>query len=337
MKKKLLVLAFCISTAMLTLFVTSPRSELINPKTLSGIDITGNKTLVGHYALKDSRISPGNSPGKITVTGDFSFGSNAVYLAEIKDLSGPGFGHDQIDVSGNLVLDGTLDIILDGYTPDNSGYFEILAFGGTISGTFSSINWPASMSSWSIDYGTIVPNRVVIHGPEGVLPIILVDFTVKSEGNQHVLSWQTATEFNNDYFIIEHGASPQKFHELQRINSLGNSLTMQYYTCMNSSLLKGDNYYRLKQVDQNGKFSYSNIISLWDAEGNIFDFFPNPSKEILRFNQEVESIVIYDILGSEIFSAKNVGMQLDVTHLPSGIYHLKINSAPIQQRLVIGY
>ncbi|MCP3929914.1 MAG: hypothetical protein GY705_12535, partial [Bacteroidetes bacterium] len=112
--------------------------------------ITGNTTLAGTDVLYDGLISPGHSPGKVNVTGNFTMGSGATYKCELKDLTGAGTGHDQIDVTGELSLDGILDIVLlDLFAPGINDVFEIIKFGtlNASKNTFTTVNWPASMST----------------------------------------------------------------------------------------------------------------------------------------------------------------------------------------------
>lgn len=137
--------------------------------------ISGNKSFDKNLVLNDGLISPGHSPGKITVTGNFTMGDSAIYKCEIKDTTGAGTGHDQIDISGNTTLAGTLDIVLDGYSPKDNDIFEIIKYGGTLSGTFGAIT--GMPIGWKIDYGEKKPGSVTIYGPN----ILLLEEELHSE------------------------------------------------------------------------------------------------------------------------------------------------------------
>jgi len=281
-------------------------------------------------------INPGCSPGKVTVTGNFTMGSGATYEAELKDLTGSGTGHDQIDISGNLNLDGTLDIALDGYTPNASDEFQILKFDGTLSGTFSTINWAGTMlaEGWQIDYGVLIPNRITIYGANSVIPIELLNFTVNKQKENLILLWQTASEKNSDYFDIEHSITGNEFSKLESITAQGTSHTIQDYSYIHNYPTKGINYYRLKQVDLDGKYTYSKTISANFGKEEL-SFYPNPATEILHFTEKVESLVIYDLMGREMLNEQQVGKDLDISQLPTGTYIMDINNGLSKQNLMV--
>ncbi|MCP4124408.1 MAG: hypothetical protein GY751_21895, partial [Bacteroidetes bacterium] len=256
--------------------------------------ITGNTTLAGTDVLYDGLISPGHSPGKVTVTGNFTMGSGATYKCELTDPSqAAGVGYDQIDVTGDVALAGTLEIVLDGYSAVNSHYFEIMAFTGSLSGTFTTIT--GMPSGWFIDYGNLVPQKVTIYGPTAPnpLPVELVYLKVDPKEDKHVLSWQTASEQNSDYFDIEHSTDAKRFSVIGKVKSQGTSYDTHNYSYNHLSPARGINYYRLRQVDLDEKFEYSNIVSArWEAEDldgkTGISFYPNPATGNISFDHPVE-------------------------------------------------
>lgn len=298
--------------------------------------IRGNMTIEGTDILYNGLISPGNSPGIVTITGALTMGAGATYKCELKDLTGPGTGHDQIDVSGNLSLDGTLDIVLDGYTPDDEDYFEIIDFDGTLTGTFSSIT--GMPSGWQIDYGVIIANKVTIYGPDSPLspplPVELLNFTVAEKREKHVLNWETASEQNSDYFGIEHSADARNFADIGRQPARGMSYSLYNYSFTYNHPSEGINYYRLKQVDLDGTFTYSNIISAVLGKGAP-SFYPNPATQTITFNQNVERVIIYDLVGRAIWRNEQPASVIDVSGLIPGIYVLDVNNGEFKERLVI--
>ena len=298
--------------------------------------ITGNSTLKGNVNLLDGLISPGNSPGKITVTGNFTMGSGATYKCELKDLTGSGSGHDQIDVSGDLTLDGTLDIVLDGYTPNSANEFLIMKFGGTLNGTFSTINWPLAMiaGGWDIDYGVNELNRIIIYGENSVLPFELLDLNVQKQKDKVILNWQTASEKNSAYFDIEHSTEGKDFSKLEDIKAQGSSNSIHDYSFIHDSPSKGTNYYRLKLVDLDRQFSYSKVI-LVDLGRNEYSFYPNPATKTIKFNQDINSVVIYDIAGKEMLRKENNESILDISELKAGIYIVDFNDGKQREKLIV--
>ncbi len=305
----------------------SSKENFANKPTLSG-----NRTIHKDLILNDGLISPGYSPGKITVTGDFTLGNDATYKCELKDLTGAGTGHDQIDVSGNTTIAGTLDIILDGYSPDDADMFDILKYGGSLSGTFSAIS--GLPAGWQIDYGVKAPGKISLYGPNSPLPVELLNFKVTKECEEVLLSWQTASEQNSDHFTVEHSTDGKKFTQLGQVKSMGTGNAMQNYSWTDKNPATGINYYRLKQVDNDGQFTYSKIISVI-YEPNAISFYPNPAKKSISFNRKVKEVTIYDMQGKEVINLKNVTSGIDISTLKTGVYVVDVNQGEYKGKLIV--
>ncbi len=145
------------------------------------------------------------------------------------------------------------------------------------------------------------------------LPIELLNFTAKPNGEQVDLNWETSTETNNKFFTIERSADGKNFAEITTANSKainGNSKTALSYQTTDASPLSGTSYYRLKQTDYNGKYKYFNMVSVaFEASKNItFSVYPNPNLgeftidfSGIENNHEVQ-IALRDELGKEVYS-----------------------------------
>jgi hypothetical protein len=282
MKRKRKLMALIASVAIFMLWSNTPTEN--TGKNIQTSAIKGNKTIDGDFVLNDGLISPGFSPGKITVTGDFSMGSSATYECELKDLTGAGSGHDQIDVTGNISLAGNLNIALDGYTPNNADQFEIMKFTGTLSGTFT-ITWAGTMlaDGWQIDYGVLAPNKITIYGLTSSLPVELLSFKGNLVDNQIILDWITASELNNLGFEIQKSNEGREWRIIDFVEGQGTSAIINEYRYNDLSPLSGINYYRLKQIDFDGAFEYSDVIAIEyaNSEKNI-QIFPNPSNKLIN-------------------------------------------------------
>lgn len=105
----------------------------------------------------------------------------------------------------------------------------------------------------------------------GALPITLGDFNAKLNEKESVdLTWTTFTEINNDYFTVEKSKNGYHFSELKQIKGAGNSNTpINYHTADNNPYV-GISYYRLKQTDFDGKYSYSPVIAVDNSKANGF-------------------------------------------------------------------
>ena len=294
--------------------------------------IKGNKTIHENLVLDEGLISPGHSPGKIIVTGNLTMGSGATYKCELKDLTGAGSGHDQIDVSGNLTLNGSLKISLLGYNPNSNDQFEIMKYGGNLTGTFSTIT--GLPAGWQIDYGVLLPGKINIYGSGSAIPIELLNFKAKKDGRQVILSWQTASEQNSDYFIVEHSEDGRIFVKLGQTKAMGMSNAIQNYSFVDNNPVSGVNYYRLRQMDLDGKSGYSKVTSV-TINDNIISFYPNPASKIISFNRPVKSVSIHDIHGKEVLRSKSTNPVLNIASLQPGMYIIDVNNGQYKSRLIV--
>ena len=142
---------------------------------------------------------------------------------------------------------------------------------------------------------------------EDILPIELLSFTAKCSDKGALVTWSTASEKNNDYFILERSDDAQHFEEVTRMAGAGNSLVTLYYSYEDTEIYSGDTYYRLWQVDYNGQRSVSEIIVVTcndnmmgeEPEANVY---PNPfldelTVELSNFGEATVNVEVYDMLG----------------------------------------
>lgn len=168
-------------------------------------------------------------------------------------------------------------------------------------------------------------NAVTVILPEAVLPVELVDFTVKKKEKSAVLEWITAAEINNDYFAIEHSIDAEKFQPIELIKGMGTSSDRNTYRFTHDDLIAGNNFYRLKQVDMDGQFSYSKTVLLKNATQEIA-VFPNPvqNRLFLQFEGDArpESILIFDIQGKKVMEIVEAFQEIEIDELSKGWYQL---------------
>lgn len=168
-----------------------------------------------------------------------------------------------------------------------------------------------------------------------ILPIELTFFDAKLNSAGEVdLEWQTATEINNDYFTIERSRNALDWDKINIITGAGNSNQVLTYSAIDNSLNKGVYYYRLKQTDFDGKYSYSEIrsVNIRSLESLEIAIFPNPSqsKITIEGNQtELKEILIYNVFGQDLTSftkrrdVNETTVIIDLSHLNSGLYFIK--------------
>jgi hypothetical protein len=196
---------------------------------------------------------------------------------------------------------------------------------------YSSSTSPFTLT-WSLGGGASLDCNII-------LPIELLSFTGEAKEKKNILEWITATETNNNYFSIERSADGTNFQEIARVTGAGTSVTDRSYHAEDLSPLEGANYYRLKQVDFDGKLSYSQVIAVehYSTAISIDNIYPNPTTGELNFNiissskgnVTIQVIDPYGRTASKTKAAMNEGhtsFTYDISELPKGIYTLKITS-----------
>ena len=169
-----------------------------------------------------------------------------------------------------------------------------------------------------------------------VLPIELISFTGKNEEAQNLLSWKTATETNNKGFEIETCKDGVNFQVIEFVKGRGTTSETQNYTFTHRLATKesGILYYRLKQMDYDGQFEYSQTIAIRsEGKQNSIAVYPNPSNGLYTISldekAEIEQISLMTVTGQSI-DVNISNNQLDLTNEAAGVYFLQVNGENIR-------
>jgi len=146
--------------------------------------------------------------------------------------------------------------------------------------------------------------------------------TVKIHNNQTEITWSVATQQNNENYIIEHSPDSRSFSSIGEITGDGTSNETKDYEYIHTSPSLGINYYRIKQVDYDGQYSYSDIASVrYDGNGES-SIYPNPTaSEVTVTITEPTTLQIMDIYGRVLISQNIPEGQntINLSELPAGI------------------
>ena len=175
------------------------------------------------------------------------------------------------------------------------------------------------------------------------VPIELLSFSAKPKEDIVELRWETATEINNDYFEIERSEDGDRFVALAKIKGSGNSTQSKHYTFTDKHPLKPLDYYRLRQTDFDGSFTYSDIVAVKLGTDQMLDIMKIntvQNDEVLQGNvyafEDLNArIEILDMDGRSLITrdryrfikGRNV-LQLSLNNLPVGTYFLKLTNEP---------
>ena len=168
---------------------------------------------------------------------------------------------------------------------------------------------------------------------DGTLPITLTSFTANKNKTSVVLNWQTANEQNNAFFAIERSNnSNDNFNEVGRVNSKRNSNQTQQYLFEDFNPFSGGNYYRLKQVDKDGRTTYSKVVFIYFGKLIAIKLYPNPVKDVLTLEgltaNSKTNISIISLQGSALAktTATNSTYTWNIKQLPAGTYYVRIEA-----------
>jgi hypothetical protein len=223
---------------------------------------------------------------------------------------------------------GALLLIEEYYGGDFNAYYH------SVNDLITHFNQPYYLKMSQLSIATVA----TLAEMSDVVPVEMLTFTASINSSEVRLIWSTASELNSRGFEIERSVNGHdNFATIGFVDGKGNSTEINYYSFIDEPQLSGANqiYYRLKQVDFDGTFSYSDVVNVtYDipAEFVLNQNFPNPFNPSTIINYFVPeesfvSIKVYDFLGrevstlvSEIKSTGSYELSFNASSLPSGTY-----------------
>lgn len=248
----------------------------------------------------------------------------------------------------------------------NNGYWTVTAQNNPTTGTYNMTLWPTGYTNnvgagWSIMKAPTIAGTWALDGVCAAstatqvnrtgltgfsvfavvqsatpLPVEFLFFNGESTPDRNKLFWATASETNNDYFVVERSADGVNFYEIGRVDGAGYSTQRRDYAFDDLNPISGIGYYRIKQVDFNGQSSYSDMITLTFQRGNmsVQAIRPNPTAGDVSIDfaatKDTEiHIVIMDVTGRivvdemrKVHEGVNV-ITMGITE-GAGVYSIKI-------------
>lgn len=176
------------------------------------------------------------------------------------------------------------------------------------------------------------------------LPVTLGYFKADAQEKRVELKWNTLSESNTKYFVIEKGRGTG-YEAIDSLGATGRSTTEKEYVAYDDSPSSGTSYYRLRIVDNNGSFKYSPVAQVFFERTVVFSIYPNPSTGVISvlhsagvsgdrirvFDPSGRQVLTQDVLKDKTFTSVNM------TSLPKGIYHvsLKTNGLTKTEQVVL--
>ncbi len=259
------------------------------------------------------------------------------------NMSGDMVVQDTTDANGRFMITGLQkeDYYLRIMTPPNYGLTYANTVNDLIDSDFDHSNGYNTSPTYSMSPGDSITN-VDAGLMFGVLPIELLSFEGTNRSSHNYLVWETTNEVNNSHFELERSFDNQdNFEMIAKHEAVAVSAEVNVYDQEDHDISEnGIYYYRLKQVDLDGAFTYSHIVAIRVNKANVTNVntYPNPAIDdvVIEFTIEKDAPVtmdIWDAAGqlvmtkaiSENMESGNHERMINISHLTSGVYTMKFN------------
>ena len=192
----------------------------------------------------------------------------------------------------------------------------------------------------------IFPRYYTDFTPSAPIPVELISFTVSVEPNAVLLRWSTATETNNKGFEVERKSSSDNWSRIAFLDGNGTTTNIQIYSYADNSVTPGKYSYRLKQVDFNGTYKYSDAVEVsftTVAKFELAQNYPNPFNPSTTISFSIPeganvALKIYNTLGQEVKTLVNgfkeagsYKVNFDAKNLTSGLYFYKLDAGTFSE------
>lgn len=359
MKSKFAKLSFLSIAGLATLIIAGCFVILTvsQPSTIMGlqqftaslsVEVAGQDDTTPHYAIVGVMLPNDWQVDSVWFTG--AYNDYCIFLHPDSSDSEPGgqvdYWTDSLEVrfpsgadmqwlvyessTSHLTLNSTdtVDVFVKMTPGVTQGNFDLGYFVSDAALDFSDPTW----------YSANLNNPITV---SGIVPVELTSFSAVGTKNGVQLNWETATEINNQRFEIERSNDSQNFTIVGFVNGKGTTTEKSSYSFIDKGVSEGKYYYRLKQVDYNGAYEYSEVIEVEFSVPQVFSLaqnYPNPFNPAttLSFGLPVESNItlsVYNSLGELVkvvaqgtLQAGTHNMNFEAVDLPSGIYLYTLNA-----------
>ena len=304
----------------------------------SSVALTNNGIIKGtgecqfvNTIVNAGNIAPGNTTGSFTINPSMVTGKSPTLNLELNSTGAvAGTNYDQltfstVDFLNTNITGAILQVTDNAFDPVGTVYTIITDPSGTITGPFASVTLSPSLGN--IVYSS---HAITVQKVSSSLPLTWGVFTATPINKTVQLEWSTLQEANTSHFVIEYAASGQAFTPVGTVSAAGNSSTTSFYSFTHAMpSLAASNQYRIRQVDLDGRSTYSSVRSVRFNEPSMgVQAWPNPMHDVLNLtiNKPGINILIADLNGKIVRSvpAATGTRSMDVRNLSAGIYSLII-------------
>jgi hypothetical protein len=200
------------------------------------------------------------------------------------------------------------------------------------------IVWNTVSNAWEVTFPVAGFSGFIVQTAMFTLPVNWLSFTVSKRDQSVILNWSTATEQNTKDFIVQHSVNGVNWNNAVTLSAAGNSSSARNYSYVHSNTAKGFNYYRVVQIDMDGKTSYSEVRMI-DLAGDdaVFTIQGNKiSNGVLQLQiHQKTTISFYEVTGKLLWKKQFTSglQQMDVSRYAKGVYLLNAG-AKVQKILI---
>lgn len=161
-----------------------------------------------------------------------------------------------------------------------------------------------------------------------ILPILLLSFSAANNYDGVLLKWTTSFETNTKHFLVERSTDENTWTTIGKLDAAGNSTTEKTYSFTDAMPAVGMNYYKLKQIDANGNYSYSGVRPVLVNDVWKVKLYPNPAtggRLQIQSNSKIKSLRITDVNGIAVLNKPAlVSSDLNISSLARGYYFVEV-------------
>lgn len=315
----------------------------------------------GFFISTDGGLTFGVSTNPLNVWQILQTNSNDLYIATTsspypfdKSTDG-GLTWTTMGNQPGAMRGATLDLESDIYISGNGGVFKSTNGGSTFTNqniTFSSNKILTYNNKIMVCATGTANGGVWIFTDSTIVPVELTNFSISVNNSDVKLNWTTATELNNSGFEIQRASADLGFETIGFVPGFGSTTESHKYSFIDGNVESGKYSYRVKQIDFDGSYKYSDIVEVEVDQPIQFKLeqnFPNPfnPSTIINYSVNVAGFVkikVFDVLGSEVADlvneTKDAGYHLvsfNAANLPSGvyIYTLEANNFTTGKKMIL--
>ncbi len=168
-------------------------------------------------------------------------------------------------------------------------------------------------------------------GGTNVLPVKWLQVNATPQNKQVLISWKISEEHNVSQYTVEHSADGISFSTITTVNATTVLAAEKQYEAIDNYPLRGVNYYRIRETDKDGRYTYSKIVQVTVTDAASFTVLPNPATTTvtIQSNAPVQQLDCYNSSGQLVYQARHLANRhtIDVQSWAAGVYHLKMISS----------